>query len=446
MFSILTHSWPLLLGVLLLMMGNGLQGSLLGVRGALEGFDAKTMSYVMSGYFLGFLGGSRLTPVLIAAVGHVRVFAALASLISAAFILYPALPYPAVWVALRVLVGFCFSGVYVVAESWLNDAATNETRGKALSLYMIVQMTGIVGAQILLNLADVSGYTLFVVMSVLVSLSFTPILLSDTYAPVFRATKPLTLRQLYEVSPLGCVAIFLLGGVFSAIFGMASVYATEKGLTISELSIFVAAVYVGGLLFQYPVGLMSDRIDRRRLIMAMTVIGALAMAVALPFTTSFTVLIGLAVIIGGTANPLYSLTIAYTNDFLEPEDMAAASGRLMFINGIGAIAGPLVLGAMMQAFGADSFFVFLLLLYAMIAAYAVYRMTQRAAPEAGDTISYSPIMPQATPVAVELAQEIAAEEAIEMAEEQAAEETALAEEEASSDARRDAEDTDFQKV
>lgn len=212
MVYILKNAWALLLGMMLLMVGNGLQGTLLGLRGAVEGFSPTTMSYIMSGYFLGFLGGSYMAPELIRRVGHVRVFAALGSLISAAFILYAALPDPVVWAVMRIIVGFCFAGVYVVAESWLNDAATNETRGQALSAYVIVQMVGIVFAQVLLNFADVGGYTLFVVMSVLVSIAFMPILLSSTTAPVFRATKRMSLKELFIVSPLGCVSIFLLGG------------------------------------------------------------------------------------------------------------------------------------------------------------------------------------------------------------------------------------------
>ena len=212
---------------------------------------------------------------MIARVGHVRVFAALGSMISAAFILYAAAPEVWVWVLLRFVVGFGFAGVYVVAESWLNDAATNETRGQALSLYMIVQMVGIISAQFILNLADPAGYTLFVVMSVLVSLCFTPILLTAGTAPPFQTTKPMTLVQLFHISPLGCIGTFLLGGVYAGIFGMASVFGTQKGLSVAEISAFVAAIYLGGLVFQYPIGWISDRMDRRHLIMGLTTAGAL---------------------------------------------------------------------------------------------------------------------------------------------------------------------------
>lgn len=169
MWQVLSSAWALLLGMGMLMIGNGLQGTLLGVRGDIEGFSTLQMSFVMSAYFVGFLGGSRLAPEMIRRVGHVRVFAALASFISAVMILYPAVTNPVAWMLLRVVIGFCFSGVYVTAESWLNNASDNANRGKALSLYMIVQMIGIVSAQALLLVGDPSGYETFVIASVVVS-------------------------------------------------------------------------------------------------------------------------------------------------------------------------------------------------------------------------------------------------------------------------------------
>ncbi|MDT8343509.1 MAG: MFS transporter, partial [Thermohalobaculum sp.] len=270
MRAVLKTSWPLLIGMFLLMIGNGMQGTVLGVRGGLEGFDATTMGLVMSGYFLGFLGGAHLTPVLLRRVGHVRVFAALGSMISAALIIYGAVVDPIAWTLMRVLVGFCYSGVYVVAESWLNNQATNETRGRALSAYLIVQMMGIIAAQGLLNVADPAGYELFVIMSVAVSISFAPMLLSAGPTPVFATTRTMSLGRLYRTSPLGCVGTFLLGAIFACQFGMAPVYATLRGMTTAEISIFIGAFYVGGLVLQYPIGWLSDRMDRRRLIAIVT--------------------------------------------------------------------------------------------------------------------------------------------------------------------------------
>jgi MFS family permease len=273
MLKVFTSVWALLLGMCLLMIGNGMQGTLLGIRGGIEDFSTFQMSIVMSAYFAGFLGGSRMAPGMIRRVGHVRVFAAVASLISAVMILYPTFPNIMVWSLGRVLIGFCFSVVYVTAESWLNNAATNENRGQALSLYMIVQTAGIVIAQALLLTADPSGFVLFVIPSVLVSLAVTPILLAVSPTPAFDTTKPMSLSSLMTVSPLGCVGMFLLGGVFSAQFGMASVYGAEAGLTVAQISIFVAVFFVGSMVLQYPIGWISDRMDRRLLIVITAAIG-----------------------------------------------------------------------------------------------------------------------------------------------------------------------------
>ncbi|WP_121631467.1 MFS transporter [Tropicibacter alexandrii] len=411
MLNVLRNSWALLLGMLLLMLGNGLQGSLLGVRGAQAGFSAGTMSVVMSGYFAGFLIASRVAPNMIRRVGHVRVFAALGSMISAVIILFPAVQDPIAWTVGRVILGFCFCGVYVTAESWLNNTATNETRGQTLSAYMIVQMVGIIAAQALLVVPDASGFLLFVIPSVLVSIAFAPILLSISPTPAFDSTKPMTLRELYNVSPLGIVGMFLLGGVFAAQFGMAAVYGTEAGLGLGQISMFVASFYVGAVVMQYPLGWMSDRMDRRVLIMVVALAGGGAAVVALVLGGIFPILLASAFVIGGCSNPLYSLLIAYTTDFLQAEDMAAASAGLLFINGLGAIAGPIVIGYTMEAVGARGFFALIAGLLLLLGAYALYRMTQRKSVPVDETGTYAPIMPSATPVALEAAQEYAIEAA-----------------------------------
>ena len=404
MFQVLSRSWALLLGMMLLMVGNGLQGTLLGVRGGIEGFSTFEMSIVMSAYFAGFLGGSRVAPEMIRRVGHVRVFAALASFISAILILYPAFAHPVAWALGRVVIGFCFSGVYVTAESWLNNSADNTNRGKALSVYMIVQMFGIVSAQVLLAMGDVSGYALFIVSSVLVSISFAPILLSISPTPAFETAKPMPLKTLIKISPLGCFGMFLLGGVFSAQFGMSAVYGVAAGLTIAQISLFVSSIYVGALLMQYPIGWFSDRVDRRLVILIVASLGGVMSLVAFSFDQYFSALLVAAFIIGGTSNPLYSLLIAYTNDYLEADDMASASGGLIFINGMGAIAGPLVTGKMMDTFGTQAFFMVIATLMLTLTGYAGYRMTQRSRDGIEDGL-YAPVMPSSSPVAVEVASE-----------------------------------------
>ncbi|MCA0848129.1 MFS transporter [Salipiger thiooxidans] len=411
MLDVLKHSWALLLGMLLLMLGNGLQGSLLGVRGSSAGFSAFEMSVVMSAYFAGFLLASRLTPGMIRRVGHVRVFAALGSFISAVLILYPAFPHPLVWTAERMVIGFCYCGVYVTAESWLNNASSNESRGQALSAYMIVQMLGIIAAQAILLVPDPSGFLLFVIPSVLVSVAFAPILLSVAPTPAFDTTRRMSLRELYGVSPLGVTGMFLLGGVFSAQFGMAAVFAAEAGLKLTQISMFVAAFYVGALVTQYPLGWLSDRMDRRRLVAIVALAGGLASCVAAAMPEKFPVLLFAALVAGGAANPLYSLLIAYTNDFLEPENMASASAGMLFVNGVGAIAGPIVTGYAIQTFGLGGFFGLIAVLLLGLTVYAVWRMTQRKAPTVDETGAYTAVLPTATPVALEAMQEVAIEAA-----------------------------------
>ncbi len=420
MGQFLKGAWPLLLGMLLLMVGNGMHGTLLGIRGEAAGFSTFEMSMVMSAYFVGFLGGSRLTPELIRRVGHVRVFAALGSMISAILILFPTLEHPVPWILGRVVMGFCFSGVYVTAESWLNNAASNDTRGKALSIYMIVQMIGIVAAQGLMTVPDSTGFLLFVIPSVLVSISFAPILLSVSPTPAFETTKPMSLNELFQNSPLGVVGMFLLGGVFSAQFGMSAVFATRAGLSLSELSVFIATFYVGATVFQYPLGWMSDRMDRRVLIMFVAAIGAAGATLGFFAGDNYPMLLVAALFIGGFSNPLYSMLIAHANDFLEYEDMAAASGGLVFVNGVGAIAGPVITGWMMDAVGPSGFFIYVIILLALTGLYAGYRTTRRPAASVEDTGSYTAVMPTASVVAVEVAQEVAIETAMEEEQEAAA--------------------------
>lgn len=417
MKQVFASSWALLLGMCLLMVGNGIQGTLLGIRGGAEGFSTFQMSIVMSAYFFGFLFGSRMTPEMIRRVGHVRVFAALASLVSAVLILYPALVHPAAWIFGRVIVGFCFSGIYVTAEGWLNNSVTNENRGKALSLYMVVQMVGVIAAQGFLAVGDASGFIPFIIPSVLVSIAFAPILLSVQPTPAYDTIKPMPMTELFKSSPLGMIGMFLLGLIFSAQFGMSSVFGTERGLSVEEISIFAASFYVGGLLFQMPVGFAADRMDRRSLIVLMSLIGAIGGFVGMAFGGTYWFLIVAAVMSGAASNPLYALLIAHTNDYLEHEDMASASGALVFVSGVGAISGPIVTGWLMTVFGAGAYFLILVMPMAILCAYTLYRMTRRAAVSVDDTGIYTPILPSATYVALDVATEMAIE-ADELQEEQ----------------------------
>ena len=408
MIKVFVGSWALFIGMFMLMVGNGLQGTLLGLRGDQEGFSTFALSIVMSSYFVGFLFSSRYTPELIRRVGHVRVFAAMGSMISAVLICYPVLIEPWAWAIGRVMIGFCFCGVYITAESWLNDASSNETRGKALSLYMIVQMAGIVFAQWIVSRGDVSGYTLFIIPSVLVSLAFAPILLSARPMPAFAATKRMKIKDLIDASPLACFGMFMLGGVFAAQFGMSAVYGNRVGLSVGEISFFVSAIYVAALLLQYPIGWLSDRMDRRILIIWIALFGGFGSLLAFIIPDNFAIIVLSGAIVGGTSNPLYALLLAYSNDYLENEDMAAASGGFLFVNGVGAIAGPLIVGRMMDVIGNRGYWLFTAVLMLIIGIYGLYRMTrrQRSDLESDHQVPYAPVTAASSQIAAEVAQEI----------------------------------------
>ncbi|CAA9394786.1 MAG: Uncharacterized MFS-type transporter [uncultured Rubellimicrobium sp.] len=401
MLQVLGSAWALLLGMYLLMIGNGLQGTLLGLRGQIEDFTTLEISVVMSAYFVGFLFASRMAPLLIRRVGHVRVFSALGSAISAILVLYPVLPEPWVWALARAAIGFCYCGVYITAESWLNDAASNENRGKALSLYMIVMMAGIVTSQWLISAGDVAGFVVFIVPSILVSLSFAPMLLSATQTtPQFTTTKALSLRRLMLASPLACMGMFLLGSVFAAQFGMSAVYGTQAGLGESQITLMVSLTYLAAMVAQFPIGWLSDRMDRRILILALSALGGGVALWAMVVPGPVWLVYFAAAVVGGTSNPLYALLIAYANDYLGREDMAAASAGLLLINGLGAIAGPLIVGFLIDAAGPSGFWGLIAGVMLLLALYAWWRM--RAAPDkviVGDKTNYSPIPAAATPVA-----------------------------------------------
>ena len=411
MTHIFSGIWALLLGIVFIMLGNGMHFTLIGLRGAIEGFSASELAIVASGYFLGFLSGARLTPGMIKRVGHVRVFAALGSFMSAGLIAFPLLTDPILWTLLRVLVGFCMSGIYVTAESWLNASATNETRGKVLSAYMIAQTLGIIGAQGLLTLGEAATAGLFIGASILVSISFGPILLSVTPTPAADVTRPMPLKTLFKGSPLGTVGIFLLGTIYATQSGMGAVYGTQVGMSANEISLFIAMLFGGALLLQVPIGWLSDRMDRRTLILGCSALGAAFCILGWINGGSVVLLMGAAFLTGGVTTPLYALILAYTNDALDAEDMPAASGGLVLTFGIGAILGPLGAGSAMEALGPQAFWLVLGVLFIAITAYSAYRMTQRPAAPVSETDSYLGVVPTASPVAVEAAGAWAVEQA-----------------------------------
>lgn len=403
MLQALSATWALLLGIAFIMIGNGLQGSLLGIRAAAEGFPTVLTGLVMSGYYIGFLAGSTLTPRIVARVGHIRVFAALASLAGTAVLLHAVLVEPATWTAMRIVTGFSYAGLYVVAESWLNDRAGNETRGRLLSVYMVIQFGALMLGQLMLNLADPRSFELFTLVSVLVSLSVLPVLLTAAPAPRFDAPAKLGLGALYRISPLGVLGCLGVGVAHGALFGMGAVYGTQSGLSVGEVSLFMAAAVLGGVLLQWPVGRLSDRFDRRQVLTAVALLSALVAAAGHAIGAEPRLaLYGLFALLGGLSLPLYSLCLAHTNDFLKPEQMVAASSSLVLVFGIGAIGGPLTASWLMAATGPGGFFLFLALVHGGIGGFALYRMTRRAARPREEQGRYVPVPPSGSPLAATL--------------------------------------------
>jgi MFS family permease len=411
MMTAVSGTWALLFGMALLMIGNGLQGTLLGVRASFEGFATSVTGMLMSGYYVGFLAGSALAPRLVARVGHVRVFGALASVASVAILVHSLFVDPPTWMAMRLISGFAYAGLYVVAESWLNEEATNETRGRLLSVYMVVSLGGVALGQILLNLADPRAPDLFILVSVLVSLGLVPMLLSASRTPPFEASSSVGVRQLYDATPTGVIGMFITMIGQGAFFGMGAVYGSEIGLSVGEISLFMGVALVGGVLLQWPIGRLSDAFDRRQVIVAAALLAAfLAFAAALLGDEVPTLLLfALVGLFGGVLLPMYSLCIAYTNDYLRPDQMVDASGTLVLIGGLGACFGPISAGFAMSTFGPAAFFWWLGLSSAAIGAFALYRMTRRSAlplEEQGACVA----IPRTTPLAVAMGVEVASEQ------------------------------------
>ena len=378
MRAILLATAPLLIGVALIMAGNGLQGSLLALRATLEGFPASVTGIIMSGYYVGFLFGSQITPRIVERVGHVRVFAALAALASMAILIQAVFVHWQSWTLFRALTGFCYSGLYVVIESWLNDRATNENRARLLSGYTVIQAAAIAGGQLMLNLHDPAGFQLFTLVAVLISASVLPVLLVDAPAPHFGESRKLSLRTLYRLSPLGTIGTFGAGLTLSGFSGMGAVYAKAIGFSVSEVSLYMALAVIGSAIFPWPLGWLADRFDRRRVITAVTTVLALLCLGGLyvaPF--SRTGLLAIVFLYGGLAMPIYSLSVAHANDRLEPDQMVAASSSLMLAYGIGAILGPVTVGQAMERLGPPGYFIYLALAHVLIGLFAIWRMIRR---------------------------------------------------------------------
>lgn len=399
--------WALLLGFAILTLGNGLQGTLLGVRASMEAFGPLVTGIVMAGYSVGLLAGSVVTPALVSYVGHIRVFAALASIVSTAVLLMAVFVNPAWWFVMRLLAGLCVSGLFIVAESWLNSVSSNQNRGRLLAIYMVITYACMGLGQLLLNLSDPGGFVLFIVVSALVSLALVPISLVRTAAPDIANPRAVAIADIYRGSPLAVIACFANGLGQAAFFSMGAVYGTLAGFSIVEISLLMALPPLSVVVSQYPIGMLSDRYDRRVMLAALSFISAvIAVGCMIATERSQTAVILLFMVFGALALPLYSITLAHANDHLEPDQMLGASGKLILLYGLGGTGGPLLAGATMRLFGAPGFALFLAVIYGLMGLFVIYRIYRR--PSGDEKGEFMLVAPRTTPVA---AQAIAEESA-----------------------------------
>ena len=373
-------SWTLFFGLLMISAGNGLQNVLLGTRAPEIGFSNIATGFVMSGYYAGIFLGSIVVPGILARVGHVRVFGAMSAIASAAVLMHVAFGHPILWALMRLASGFGFAGMYIVCESWLNDKATNATRGQLLSLYMIVNIGGMGLGQLMIGLGETGGVGLFLMASVMVSIAVVPILITVNAAPNFEAPDRLGFRRLLQVSPLSVVGMAISGLIISMLFGMGPVYGRNLGLNNTEIGYFMTSIMVGTLLLQYPVGRLSDKFDRRVVILGAASSGAVCIAIASFFgANQFLPLLIFTMIFGGLTFSLYSLFIAHANDFLPPSQMVAMSSGLLMVNGAGAVVGSPFAATIIQVLGSRFFMPAIALILVCLSIFVVIRMRLRDA-------------------------------------------------------------------
>ncbi len=365
----------LLIGVAVILAGSGLLGTLLGVRGQLEGMSTSMLGWIMSGYFAGFVTGTFWVPRLIRRIGHIRAFSALASLASVATLLHGLYVHPVPWLILRFAAGLCIVGLYIAIESWLNEQTTNEERGHVFSAYMTTTLLGLGLGQLLLLFGDASRLELFALASVLLSLGLVPVAMTRVSEPPLVAAARLGLRKLYSISPLGVVGCVFSGLGAGSFWGLGPVFAAELGMNSSLVALFMALTILGGMLMMWPVGRLSDRMERRRVLAWVCVfasLGAAATALLIPFGDWGVLLGGFAY--GGFAFSIYSLAAAHTNDHLERSQVLEVTSSLQLLWGSGAILGPILAGLLMQWVGPKALMLWIATTAIVPAVFARYRM------------------------------------------------------------------------
>ncbi len=411
MNKVLKNSWALFLGMGFIMMAYGFQGSLLGVRAVQEEFSLTATGFMMSGYFIGYFIGAATIPNVISRVGHIRVFAAFASLASLIILVHSILIHPFIWFLLRVLTGISMVCIYTVAESWLNDRSSNKNRGSVLSIYMVILYGSMGIGMFLLNFSTPKNFEPFILISVITSVALIPILLTKKKPPTFKKINVMSFSELYKSSPFGMVSSFFYGTIQSALFTLLAVYATSMNFTILEVSIVTFLLAVSGAVAQFPVGKISDVYDRRKVIIAST-FGAAIFAIITIFVsgqmylpdglaTSKTWFYIFFILFSFCSLPMFSLILAHTNDYITKDKFVAAGAGLQFTFGLGAMSGPFLCSIFMDLVGSNGFFVFLFFFHSLIGAFGIYRMRVRETVENPD--SQFVAMPQTiTPAGIEL--------------------------------------------
>ena len=411
MEKILKNSWALFLGMGALMLAYGFQGSLLGVRAVKEEFSLTATGFMMSGYFVGYFIGAKTIPQIISRVGHIRVFAAFASIASLVVLIHAVYVSPFIWFLLRVLTGISMVSIYTVAESWLNDRASNKNRGSVLSIYMVILYGAMGLGMFLLNFSDPGNFEPFILISIITSAALIPILLTKRKPPTFKKISSMSLQEVFISSPFGMVSSFFYGTIQSALFTLLAVYAATMNFSIFQISLVTFLLAVSGAISQWPIGKLSDMFDRRKVIIIVTFAAAFFAFCAilssrqmyLPgdlATSKFWFYVFL-ILFSFCSLPMFSLILAHTNDFIPKEKFVAAGASLQFIFGMGAMAGPFLCSIFMGMVGPNGFFIFLLFFHSVIGFYGVYRSKVRPVIENPD--SQFVAMPQSiTPAGIEL--------------------------------------------
>lgn len=364
----------LLLGTLFLYLGNGLHGLLLPVRGAAEGYPTTELGLLGTSWATGFVAGCLLAPQLVRHIGHARAFSGFISLIAIIALLTGILVDPIWWIALRAITGFCTAGTSMIIESWLNERATNKSRGMIFSLYITITLMGAVGGQLAIPFADIMTPVLFMICGIFYCVAMIPTTISNAATPQPLKSVKLDLRALYRNSPVSFFGILLIGTANGAFGTLGAVFGSEAGMSQSAIAIMMSATIFAGALMQMPAGRLSDRMDRRYVLMVLSGLAALAGLVVVIFhPTDATVLIVMIAIYGATANALYPIAVAHANDFASHEDFVKVSGGLLLLYGIGTVIGPTISGPVMSWLGPHSLFLVTGFAHVAIVIYAMIR-------------------------------------------------------------------------